>query len=186
MTDERMKLLMQEALDDNLTPELRYQLTKFLERDRSASRQFGQLKQVDKVLQNAPFERAPARLAMSIMARLAEEVKTQAQQSPELSSLAVALGLALVTTVMMPMLMAASWLVVNSLANPAVLTEMIQQTVALLIVLIRTMQTLLEEAERYAASDPERAMAVLSLVPMTMLSFVHYMEEYFNDAAAVV
>jgi hypothetical protein len=174
-----MKRLMQEALDNTLDLKMRQELWEYLDEHHTDAHYYTQLKQVDQMLKTAPHERAPARLAMTIMARLAEEVRAQAERSPDLSRLALTLGLALVTVVMMPMLIAASWLVINAAANPMVLTGMIEHAVALLVVLIRALQILIKEAESLAATDPHAASAALSLVPLTLLGFVNYMEEYF-------
>jgi membrane-associated HD superfamily phosphohydrolase len=181
MADERKQQLMQEALDGNLTPEIQQALFDDLEHDAEAAQQWNSLQQVDMVLRTAPFERAPARMALKIMARLVEEVKTQQELQTNLSSLALTLSLALVTVVMMPVLMAASWLVLNAMADAEVLTRAIEETIALLAILIETVQTLLTEAQNLAETDPDAAVMVAALVPLTLLGFVRYMEEFFTD-----
>jgi hypothetical protein len=111
------------------------------------------------------------------MARLSESVKAEAEQKPDISGLALTLGVSLVVVVMMPMMMAASWLVLNMMASPAILTELIQQAIALLVLVINAMKTLLEEAERLVATDPKAAELVLALIPLVLLGFVRYLED---------
>jgi hypothetical protein len=78
-------------------------------------------------------------------------------------------------------LMMASWLVINAMADAKVLTRAIEETIALLVILIEAMQTLLDEAQNLAETDPEAAAMVAALVPLTLLGFVRYMEEFFTD-----
>jgi hypothetical protein len=102
MADERQRQLMQEALDQSLPPELLEKLRKQLDNDPQGSQQFNRLKRVDDMLRSAPHERAPARLALSIMAKLAQTMNPR--QLSTSSSAAVALGLAMVVMVALPVL----------------------------------------------------------------------------------
>lgn len=179
MAQDRRHLLMQEALDENLTPEAQQLLGEYLEKDEEVSRQFNRLKQVDSLLRNASFERAPARLALTIMARVAEQVKMQPQD--DLASLALSLSLSTVILVMMPALLAASWLVVYAMADPQILIRIVEQTIALLIMVIDSMKALLDEMQKIIASNPEMATAVAVLLPLTLLGFVRYLEDLFTD-----
>ena len=74
MANERQKRLMQEALETAPPPEGQRELRQHLDRDAESTAEFSRLKQVDALLRTAPFERAPARLALGIMAKLAQAV----------------------------------------------------------------------------------------------------------------
>jgi hypothetical protein len=178
MADEQLRQQMQEALDGDLDAQQLVLETLQAEPDQRESRHWDNLLQVDELLQTAPFERAPAQMALRIMAKITEQVKAQPRE--DISALAMTLSVALVTVVMMPMLVAASWLVVNSLASAELLTQVIQQTVFLLVILIETLQKLIEEAQNLAADNPEAAAMVAALIPLTLLGFVEYLEEVLD------
>lgn len=182
MTNERMRQLMQEALDDVLPDELRQELDSYLDVDTEGIEEFDRLSRVDSVLRTAPFERAPKRLASTIMARLAQSIEaqqsqtqTQSQAELEISREVVAVALTLVTVATMPLLIAASWMVVNSMADPSLLTAVLQQIVALLLLVLEMLQVFLEKAQELAEADPNAAMALLALIPVTLLALVRYM-----------
>lgn len=179
MAQDRRQLLMQEALDENLTPEAQKLLGQYLEKDAEAAQQYNRLKQVDQLFRSAPFERAPARLALSIMARIAEQVKMQPQDN--LAALALSLSLSTVILVMMPALLAASWLVVNAMADPELLIHIVEQAVALLVMMIEAMKLLLDEVQQLIHENPEMAAAVAALIPLTLLGFVRYLEDHLTD-----
>lgn len=185
MSDKKLRQLMQEALDGELSPENEHFLKSRLAQDQQEASHYIGLKEVDTILRNAPFERAPRRLALKIMARVAEAVK--AQRNSESAELALSLSVAVVSLAMMPVLVAASWLVLNGKADPEVLIRVIEQMIALLAVILKALETLLAEAEMIAATDPETAQIVMALIPLTLMSFVNYMEEnlavYASDMA---
>ena len=82
MSDERSlqdQEMMQAAIDGQLSEEMARRLRDVLARDNGAAREYSRLQRVDSLLQRAPHERAPARLAATIMARVAERVRAQAQ-----------------------------------------------------------------------------------------------------------
>lgn len=181
MADKQLRQLMQEALDGNLSAEAQRQLDQRVVADPQEMAHFSGLTQVNAMLRAAPFERAPARFALRIMTRLAEEARRQQELAGDVSSLALAMSVALVTVTTMPMMVAASWLVLNAMARPDVLTRTITQVVALMTVMTGTIQQLLDEANALADTDPEAARLILALVPLTLLGFVDYLEEQFAD-----
>jgi anti-sigma factor RsiW len=185
MVNDRMRQMMQEALDEVLPDELRQELDRFLDTDSEGVQEYNKLRRVDNLLKNATFERAPKRLAATIMARLAEniemeqQVRTQGQHLSEaeleLSREMIGIALTLVTVATMPLLVAASWMVVNSLADPSLLTAVLQQMIGFMLLVLEMLQVFLEKAEGLAESDPQSAMALLALIPMTLLALVRYM-----------
>jgi anti-sigma factor RsiW len=180
MADKQLRQLMQEALDDVLTPELRQQLFTRLDEDARAAAEFRQLRQVDALLSTAPAERAPERLALTIMARIMEGAhQLQRQGQTEISDLTLALALSTVTLVTLPMLVGAASLVLYVRASPAILTTRIEQIITLLSLLIKALQTLLDEAQSQLETDPEAARLVLGLIPMTLTTFADYMQDSF-------
>jgi hypothetical protein len=178
MANEQLRQQMQEALDGDPDAHQHVLETLRARPDERESRHWDNLLQVDDLLQTAPFERAPAKMALHIMAKIVEQAKAQPRE--DISALAVTLSIALVTVVMMPMLMAASWLVLNSLASAELLSRAIEQTVFLLVILIETLQKLIEEAQNLAEDNPEAAAMVAALIPLTLLGFVEYLEELLD------
>jgi len=163
MASTRHKRLMQEALDEGLTPEARRELFEQLDQDADASAQFNRLRQVDQVLKTAPFEHAPARLALAILARLAEA----AEHLPRSSGLALALALALVTLLVLPLLIAAGWLVLAALGSAAALSSALQQVVTLLAMVLGVLKVFVERAQELVTSSPQTS-ALLALIPLAL------------------
>lgn len=166
MANERHKRLMQEALDDNLTAETRAELQAHLQHDLRDAEVFERLQQVDHLLRNAPHERAPQRLALSIMARLAQSVSPR--HLTRISGLALALALALVAAVMMPLLVAAGWLLLSAVGNAGLLATAVQRVVALLAIGITTLQTLIQQIQAFIAANPELPAVIISLIPISL------------------
>lgn len=181
MTSEKQRRLMQEALDELLPQDLQQELDSYLDQDRDIESEFNQLRRVHNMLQAAPYERAPRRLAATIMARLAEGVKAgtqhQTQSSPyvHISQEIISVALALVTVATMPLLIAASWMVINAMADPALLTMVLYQIVGLLLMVLEVMEVFLDKAQEVAKNDPQMAMGLLSLIPVTLLTIVRYL-----------
>ncbi|MCY4147578.1 MAG: hypothetical protein OXF90_14085, partial [Chloroflexi bacterium] len=72
MADERSfqdQEMMQAAIDGQLSEAMARRLMAALARDNGVAREYSRLQRVDSLLQRAPHERAPARLAAAIMAR---------------------------------------------------------------------------------------------------------------------
>ncbi len=174
MTNERQRRLMQEALDQVLTDEERNELFKYLDSDQSSATEFNQLRRVDALLRNAPAERAPQRLAATIMARLSATVKAQTQSQMGITPEAVAVALGMVSVVTMPMLVAASWMLINSIATLEALNAVLNQIIGLLLLVLKVLQVFLEQAQQLVSSNPQAAAALLTLIPVTLLAMARY------------
>lgn len=164
MANERHRRLMQEALDQDLTPDTRQELARRLDQEPEAAAQYSRLRRVDQLLRTAPFEQAPARLALSIMARLAEELKTR-EQLLRVSGLALAVALALVTLVMLPLLAAAAWLFLSAVGSASALAALIHQIAGMLAALAGALDAFVRGAQNLVADSPQTAALLLALVP---------------------
>lgn len=178
MLDNRQRRLMQEALDEVLSPDETQELFSVLDQDEEAAAEFRGLKRVDKLLRRAPQARAPERLAATIMARLAQRLETavETEDLPAETREALMLSLSLVILVMMPMMVAASWLVLNALASPKLLNDVIYRTIALFIMILESLETLLDEAEHLVHDHPEAANIAISLIPLVLLGMLEYLD----------
>lgn len=187
MTDkQRLMLQMQEALDDVLAPEDRRALEAILDEDPAEFARFNRLNRVDALLRAAPHERAPKRLAATIMARLAHSLEAQMQQEEQaagVSSEMLAVAMTLVTVVTMPLLVGACWLIVHAAASPELLDAVFHQIIATLLLVLEIMRVFLEKAEALAQDDPETAVALLALIPVTLTAIARYVlrDEYDID-----
>lgn len=183
MANDKQRRLMQEALDDIISPEERTELFAMLDQDVASFTEYNSLKRIDSLLREAPHERAPKRLAATIMARVAETVRAEAETQLVMNSSAeeqeifeelVAVAILLTTIVTMPMLIAAGWLMVHASASPELLESVFAQVIAALILILNLLEVFLERAQELAATDPELAMALLGLLPVTLLAIVRY------------
>lgn len=184
MTDDRLQQLIQEALDETLSPEQQQELSKTLERDKAVAEEFETQQRVNDLLTRPPMERAPQRLAMTIMARigqLAQEQQRQEGAFDELAEASLIVALQLVTVATMPLLMGASWMLVNARADEDMMDEVFTQIVGMLRLTLDSMTVIIEEAEKVSKDDPERAMVMLSLMPITMLELVKNILGYNDD-----
>ncbi|MCU0496835.1 MAG: hypothetical protein MUF87_05735 [Anaerolineae bacterium] len=185
MPNEKHLRLMQEALDGELSPEGQQLLTTLLRTDGQSALEYDKLQRVETLLNSAPHERAPRRLAATIMARVAAQmeaqtwVETAAQTKSdpmvEMSKEVIALSVLAVTVVTMPLLISASWMVINAMADPSLLTMVLQQVVGMMLLMLNMMLVFLEKAQSLIESDPLTAAALMSLIPVTLLSLVRYM-----------
>ena len=168
---------MQESLDGDLSPEQEEELASILDSDRERA-EYDKLQVLDDMLQAAPQERAPQRLALKIMARIAETVKAQQplDMEAELNEMADAVlnvALTTVTVATLPLLVSASWMLLNARSKPEVAEEALARVAALLILTMDVIQVMLEEAESaYDPENPEVSMAILSMIPSTLLLLV--------------
>jgi anti-sigma factor RsiW len=173
MANERNKRLMQEALDENLSPEMRAELLAHLDQDARDAEAFDRLKQVDRMLRTAPHERAPRRLAMSIMAKLAETLNPQ--QLSRISGLALALGLALVAAVLIPLLVAVGWLVLMGMGSAAALSSAVSQLVAILSVGITLLEAVVQQIQAFMTANPGLPALMILLIPASVLWVWRYL-----------
>ncbi len=185
MPDERKRLMMQEALDDVLSHDEQIELFSHLDTDAEDAAHYTRLQQVDSLLRTAPYERAPRRLALTIMARLGESMKQEQKlrltDSPELSEAAMQVALQLVTVATLPMLIGASYLLLNAMSDPAIMETVLQQVAALYILVIDVMKVMLEQAQEVYKDNPEAAIALLALMPVTLLKLVEIVLGYEDD-----
>ncbi len=175
MANERQRQLMQEALDAELTLDALKSLREELDTDPNAAADFVRLRQVDQMLKQAPFERAPEHLALKIMARLAESMKPQ-HLSPERST-ALALGLSLVMLVTMPLLIAAVSLFMIAGGDASLLAAVIQKIVALLAIVVAMLEALVQSAKNVVA-DSEAPMLLMALIPVTLFWLLKVVGEH--------
>ena len=176
MSDYRQ--LIQQKLDGELAGEREEELQDVLQRDQEAAEESAKLEQVHDKLRHAPHMRAPSHLAATIMARLAQTIEAQAQLKPlplEVRS-ALMMSLSMVQFVMMPMMLAASYMVVNAMASPQILIRVMQRTIALQLMMIRSLIVLLEEIEVMIKKDPDMAPVAMSLVPVALKGMLGYLE----------
>ncbi len=179
MTDNSMRDMMQQALDGELSPEHEEELLTHLDRDEDAAQEFDRLRRIDRMLRRTSTRRAPDRLAVTIMARLAEsmEAKLQQEDLPESTQQMIMASLSLVMAMMHPMMVAASWMVLNTDEDPDVFTELTVQSVALLYLMIDAMKALMQDLEQMVHDDPEVAKVALSLIPFMLEGMLDYLED---------
>jgi hypothetical protein len=162
----RQNRLMQEALDKNLRGEELSDLYTQIDQSPADAAEFQRLKQIDRTLRAAPFERAPQGLALKIMARLAEGL--QPEQLRRSSGMALALGLALVTLVLTPLLAALGWLIVNTISSASALGALITQVVNLLGLVLNSLDELVRGAQEMLKAYPEAPVLMVTLIPLAV------------------
>jgi len=171
--------MMQEAIDGQLSADLAEQLRDIIDRDAAAAKEYNRLQRVDSLLKRAPHRRAPARLAATIMARLAEKVEaeTELKSMPDGAQQVMLMSMTVAMMSMMPMMEAASWLVLNAQRDPDLLGDVMLETIGLMSLMTDAMVMLLEDAEVLAKTDPEVATATLALTPYMMHTILDYIED---------
>ena len=182
MSDERslpQQDMMQDALDGQLSEEMASKLVEILQRDESAAEEYSRLQRVDALLRRAPHQRAPARLAATIMARVAATMQAETERSglsPEMQRVMM-LSLSAAMMAMMPMMEAASWLVLNARRDPELLSDVMVETIGWMSLVTNALIQLLEDAENLARTDPEVAAATLALTPYMLSTILDYLDE---------
>ena len=174
--------MMQEALDGQLPDETARKLLDILGRDKAAAKEYERLKRVDALLKRAPHQRAPARLAATIMARLAQRVHAEtalSDLSPETQRLMM-WSLSASMMAMMPMMEAASWLVLHAQRDPELLSEVMLQTISWMSLVTEALILLLEGAEDLARTQPELAAATLALTPYMLSSILDHLGDVYR------
>lgn len=175
--------LMQESIDGQLSEDLAKQLFSILDRDKDAAKEYDKLQQVDALFKRAPHRRAPSRLAATIMARVAERIEAESKMDelPEGVQQVMMMSMTLSIMSMMPMMEAASWLVLNAQRDPELLGDVMVQTIGLMTMINDALIVLIEDAEVLARTDPEAATATLALTPYMLHSVLDYMEELLDQ-----
>jgi hypothetical protein len=183
MMQENLRRMMQEQLDGLLEEDKVSELFAHLDRDEDAAEEYARLQQVDTLLARAPHARAPHRLAATIMARLANSVQHEAelQALPLEVQQAFQLSLSLVMLSMMPMMVAASWLVLNARANPLLLTRVVERVVALQVMMLDALVFLLKEVEELVERNPEKASIAFSLIPIILMGILDSIQGADSD-----
>lgn len=162
----RQNRLMQEALDKNLPAEELSELYAQIDQSPADAAEFQRLKQVDRMLHAAPFERAPQGLALRIMARLAEGL--QPEQLRRSSGLALALGLALVTLVLTPLLAALGLAILNVITSATALNTLIGQVINLVAVVLNSLDSVVQGAQEVLKAYPEAPVLMMTLIPVAL------------------
>ena len=171
--------MMQEAIDGQLSEEMAAKLVEMLGSDQAAAQEFGRLRRVDALLKRAPHQRAPARLAATIMARVAQRMQAETEMSdlsPEMQRVMM-LSLSAAMIAMMPMMEAASWLVLNAQRDPEVFSDVVIETIGWMSLVTSALIQLLEDAETLARSEPQVAAATLALTPYMLSTVLDYLDE---------
>lgn len=163
----RQNRLMQEALDKNLSAQERNELYSHVDQSPAEADEFQRLKQVDRTLRAAPMERAPQGLALRIMKRIAEGL--QPEQLRRSSGLALALGLALVTLVLLPVLIVLGLAILSVITSATALGGLIAQIVHLLGLLINSLGGLVRGAQEMLRAYPEAPVLMITLIPIPLL-----------------
>lgn len=163
MANERQRRLMQEAVDKTLPQETLHEFYQQLDRSPRDSAEFQRLRQVDRMLRTAPMERAPQGLALNIMARLMEGLQPDHLRT---SGLALAIGLALVTLFLMPLLGVIGWMLVNAVGSASALTVLIQQIIRVLGIVMTSLGTLVQGAQDILLNYPVAPVLMVSLIPI--------------------
>jgi anti-sigma factor RsiW len=174
VTDDRARQLMQSALDGDTEADA--QLQAMLQQDPEQAAEFATQQQVDDLLRYPPMERAPERLGLSIMARVAKAMQKRRHAQPlNEAQLRVALQLVIVTS--QPLLAGAGYLLMNSQSNPQAVERLLVPALALLIAVTDMMDVMLERAQAVYDEDPELAIAMIMMMPSALLLLV---EEVLN------
>ncbi|MGB1285868.1 MAG: hypothetical protein ACPG7F_04980 [Aggregatilineales bacterium] len=175
---DQLERMMQEQLDGVLDTEAAELLFQNLDEDTQAAGQYERLETVDMALKRAPMARAPQHLAAVIMARLSEQVEAQAeiQELPEELRQAIMMSISTVTMSMMPVMVAASWLVLNAHRNPVLLRHTIERVVLLQVLMIDALLVVLDEMERVVNEAPDMAPVAMSLLPVLMEGMMSYID----------
>lgn len=168
----RQTRLMQEALDKNLAAEELNALYAQIDQSPADAAEFNRLKQVDRMLRAAPFERTPQGLALKIMARLAEGM--QPEQMTRASGLALALGLALIALLLTPLLAGIGWLILNLVGSAGALATLIDQVANLLAVVMSALDGLVRNAQAMLQTYPEAPALMLTLIPVGLFWLLRF------------
>lgn len=175
---ERYTDLMQERLDGNLDARQDAELREYLDTQPEAAEKAAALETVHDMLLRSPIMRAPDRLAATIMARLAQAVAEQAelQDMPLALQQALMLSSSMVILNMMPVMVASSYMVINAMAQPRLLTDTIARTISMMVMMIDAMSIVVEEMENLVREDPRSAPIAASLLPTVMMGMLEAMQ----------
>jgi anti-sigma factor RsiW len=182
VTDTRSQQLMQAALDGELSSQHEAELGQLLDNDPEQAAEYDAQQRVDALLRYPPMARAPQRLGLAIMARLAQTLAEGQKARGHTSALTQAqlqVAIQLVTVTTLPMLSGAGYLLLNAQSKPEAVEQALRPAIALLVIVIDAMTMMLEQAEAVYEEDPQMAVAILMLMPPALLVLV---EKFFDDA----
>lgn len=163
MADERQTQRMHEALDDQLAPEELDALYQGLDSDPQDASTFQRLRTVDRMLKDAPLETAPQTLALRVLAKIAELKPEQLRRG---AGLAIALGLGLVALLLLPLLGALGWLIIQVLSNPA---AAVSAVIGVLGSLVGVVLAAVQNVQAALSSSPLVPAALLGAIPAGVL-----------------
>jgi hypothetical protein len=171
--------LMQAKLDGQLEPEAELELQKLLKAKPEALEEQAKLEAVHQTLTTAPHMRAPKRLAATIMARLAQTLEAQTKLQPMTEEVRMALmfTMQIVEMAMMPVMLAACYMVLKAAYNPMILSRVMDRTIALMMMMIDGLLVLLDEVEEMIKKDPDTARVAMALIPVALLGMLDYLQE---------
>lgn len=115
---------MNQALDQELNPEARAALTAHLERTPADAYRWQRLQRIDRMLHTAPMTNAPAGFAERVMAALVAGRKAQPERDPR-AGIGIAVGVWLASTLAIPILGAALYVLVRLLSDSTTLMHAI-------------------------------------------------------------
>lgn len=174
--NRRTEQLIQQALDGALEPQQEAEFTQLLRDDPEQVKAYDAQQQVDRLLSFPPMERAPKRLGLAIMARIAQAMTANPQvKASPLTEAQIRLAVQLVTVTTLPILSGAGYLLLNAQSNPKQLERLLTPVLALLVLVIDAMTVMLEQAEAVYEDDPELALAILTLIPPMLLTLTQQM-----------
>lgn len=177
MPNMMMKQRMQENLDGMLAQEQVEELYAYLNANEDAAEEYARLEQLDTLFSRALHIRAPQRLAATIMARLSQQIQLEAdiEHLPQEVRQAFLLCMSLVMLETMPMMVAASYLVLNTGRDPKLIGRVLERTIALEIMVIDALVFLLKEVEYQLSRNPQKAAVTISLIPIVLQGIVEYL-----------
>lgn len=173
MSTQRQKRLMQEALDEQLTLAERRELHEQLDNDPRATAEFDRLRLVDQVLADAPAERAPRHLTVNIMSALVDQL----QHAPELSrisGLALAVGLVVITALLIPCLLVIGWLVINAVGSAAVFATVLSALMRVLSLVIAGASLLVTTVQDWLMLYPALPVVLLMMIPVALFGLLRF------------
>lgn len=181
--------MMQEQMDGQLDAQEEALLHQYLQENETAAEEHAKLGELHHQLATAPARRAPQRLAATIMARLSKTIEAQAKQEPlpQEVELALMLTTSIVQMLMMPTMLAASYMVLNAQYSPKLLTRVMERSIALIVMMIEGLGVLLEEVEYMIKKDPDMAPVAIALIPTALMGMIDYLQEEqasMNDKSA--
>ncbi|MGJ3239617.1 MAG: hypothetical protein ACFE0Q_12985, partial [Anaerolineae bacterium] len=94
--------------------------------------------------------------------------------------MALMLTVSLVQMILMPLMLAASYMVLNTQYSPKLLTHLMERAIALIVMMIEGLVILLEEVEEMIKKDPEMAPIAISLIPTALMGMIDYIQAEQN------